>query len=159
LSTRYLYLLFDTENFIHGQGISGKPHRVASRSCMLDTGAYIFNTEAHPMDVGALDCCHGPTERDIWQKAWFPKRSSKRNSPESSDDKLSIVSSSSIETCKKPHWQSFLWIKSPPTCSASSAASKSWTGKRRRSSLYSLLTCEAAPFMQMFCIGGEVCDI
>ncbi len=25
-------------------------------SCFLDTG-YVYNTEAHPIDIGALDCC------------------------------------------------------------------------------------------------------
>lgn len=152
---RYLYLLFDTENFIHGDGgLSGKPHRVASRTCLLDTGAYIFNTEAHPMDAGALDCCHGPTERDIWQNAWFPKPPASV----STDSSRSIVSSQSTETCTKPSWQSFLWIKMPPQCSVSAAA-KSWTGNRRISPLYTLLTCEAAHFMERLCIGGEVCDI
>lgn len=159
-TTKYLFLLFDSENFIHGDGLSGKPHRVASRSCMLDTGAYIFNTEAHPMDAGALDCCHGPTERDIWQKVWFPKESSETSSSDSNDDDVSsFLSSPSIEICNKPAWHSFLWVKHPLRCPASLSASKSWTGKRRKSSNFSLMTCEAAPFMQMLCVGGEVCDI
>ncbi len=25
-------------------------------SCFLDTG-YVYNTEAHPIDIGSLDCC------------------------------------------------------------------------------------------------------
>ena len=106
------------------------------------------------MDAGALDCCHGPTERDIWQNAWFPKPPASV----STDSSRSIVSSQSTETCTKPSWQSFLWIKMPPQCSVSAAA-KSWTGNRRISPLYTLLTCEAAHFMERLCIGGEVCDI
>lgn len=55
-TTKYLYLLFDPDNFIHGDpnGLSGMEHRTAGRSCLIDTGAYIFNTEAHPFGKDAL---------------------------------------------------------------------------------------------------------
>lgn len=156
---RYLYLLFDTNNFIHGQGLSGQLHQVASRTCFLDTGAYIFNTEAHPMDAGALDCCHGPTDRDMWQNAWFPKARSPEVSPEpSATSENSPKSSTVIEVCTNPHWQSVLLNKLPSSCPTTSAI-KSWSGNRRKSSLFSLLSCEAAHFMERFCISGEVCDL
>lgn len=106
------------------------------------------------MDAGALDCCHGPTERDIWQNAWFPKPSSVTPLPTPSH---STKSSQSTETCTKPPWQTFLWVRLPPNCSASSA--NMWSTSRRKSPLYTLLTCEAAHFMERLCIGGEVCDI
>lgn len=160
-SLRYLYLLFDTKNYIHGdqEGISGIPHRVASRSCFLDTGGYIFNTEAHPMDVGALDCCHGPTDQDIWQNAWFPKQSSTTAPPDISNNiDTSDVPSTSPKTCAKPSWQSVLWVKLPPKCLAP-VVKRSWSENRRKSQLYTLLTCEAAHFMERLCIAGEVCDI
>lgn len=104
------------------------------------------------MDVGALDCCHGPTERDIWQNAWFPKPTTPS---EVSSNTVKPVTSS-IETCTKPPWQSYLWINMPPSCSAGGI---SWVANRSKSPLYTLLTCEAAHFMERLCIGGEVCDI
>lgn len=44
-TTKYLYLLFDPENFIHNDGSSGRVHVLPSgRQCVLDAGGYIFNT-------------------------------------------------------------------------------------------------------------------
>lgn len=54
---KYLYLLFDPNHFLHGGGEweeGGGP----SGRCVLGTGGYIFNTEAHPIDAAALYCCH-----------------------------------------------------------------------------------------------------
>ena len=31
------------------------------------SGGYIFNTEAHPIDPSALECCTGASEDDIFQ--------------------------------------------------------------------------------------------
>ncbi|KAL1122917.1 hypothetical protein AAG570_003242 [Ranatra chinensis] len=60
-TTKYLYLLFDPNNFIHNRGHHGRVHTLHSgRQCILDAGGYIFNTEAHPIDPGALLCCHDP---------------------------------------------------------------------------------------------------
>ncbi|XP_075216530.1 ER degradation-enhancing alpha-mannosidase-like protein 2 [Lycorma delicatula] len=57
-TTKYLYLLFDPDNFIHNKGQHGTVHTLPSgRECILDAGGYIFNTEAHPLDPGALLCC------------------------------------------------------------------------------------------------------
>lgn len=60
---KYLYLLFDEDNFIHNQGDHGilikrqssKTNR--EEECIVETGGYVFNTEAHPLDVAALSCC------------------------------------------------------------------------------------------------------
>ncbi|EDV29034.1 uncharacterized protein TRIADDRAFT_52514 [Trichoplax adhaerens] len=58
-TTKYLYLLFDTENFINNDGKFGVTYKSKNgKSCILDSGSYIFNTEAHPIDKGAFDCCH-----------------------------------------------------------------------------------------------------
>lgn len=57
-TTKYLYLLFDTENFIHNQGQYGSVIETLNGECVIDAGGYIFNTEAHPVDPGALHCCH-----------------------------------------------------------------------------------------------------
>lgn len=56
-TVKYLYLLFDPDNFLHNDGshfdtVSG-PHG----DCVLGAGGYVFNTEAHPLDPAALHCC------------------------------------------------------------------------------------------------------
>lgn len=57
-TTKYLYLLFDPDNFIHNRGEHGKVWKTASgRTCLIDSGGYLFNTEAHPIDPGILHCC------------------------------------------------------------------------------------------------------
>ncbi|KAK1802026.1 hypothetical protein P4O66_022259 [Electrophorus voltai] len=53
---KYLYLLFDPDNFLHNNGTTfelGGPRG----DCVLGAGGYIFNTEAHPLDPAALHCC------------------------------------------------------------------------------------------------------
>ncbi|XP_050530017.1 ER degradation-enhancing alpha-mannosidase-like protein 2 isoform X2 [Daktulosphaira vitifoliae] len=58
-TTKYLYLLFDPDNFIHNDGSHGKVWKTAGgRECIIDAGGYIFNTEAHPIDPGILHCCY-----------------------------------------------------------------------------------------------------
>lgn len=53
---KYLYLLFDPDNFIHNTGIAFELGG-AQGDCILGAGGYIFNTEAHPLDPAALHCC------------------------------------------------------------------------------------------------------
>ncbi|XP_022188395.2 uncharacterized protein LOC111047036 [Nilaparvata lugens] len=65
-TTKYLYLLFDPDNFIHNKGQHGTIHTLPSgKECILDAGGYIFNTEAHPLDPGALLCCSESREEQI----------------------------------------------------------------------------------------------
>ncbi|XP_030624964.1 ER degradation-enhancing alpha-mannosidase-like protein 2 [Chanos chanos] len=60
---KYLYLLFDPDNFMHNSGTEfdlGGPQG----DCVLGAGGYVFNTEAHPLDPAALHCCsHAQEER------------------------------------------------------------------------------------------------
>ncbi|XKL61291.1 hypothetical protein PGB90_008348 [Kerria lacca] len=57
-TTKYLYLLFDPDNFIHNRGEHGKIFKtVSGKECIIDGGGYLFNTEAHPIDPGILQCC------------------------------------------------------------------------------------------------------
>ncbi|KAK7071055.1 ER degradation-enhancing alpha-mannosidase-like protein 2 [Halocaridina rubra] len=63
-TTKYLYLLFDKENWLHNTGDSGIIHEMGDRTCILEAGGYIFNTEAHPVDPGALACCY--TKEEDW---------------------------------------------------------------------------------------------
>ncbi|KYN01682.1 PREDICTED: ER degradation-enhancing alpha-mannosidase-like protein 2 [Cyphomyrmex costatus] len=61
-TTKYLYLLFDTDNFIHNTGTEGEIIDTQWGQCVVDAGGYIFNTEAHPIDPGALYCCRPAQE-------------------------------------------------------------------------------------------------
>lgn len=56
-TTKYLYLLFTPNHFIHNNGSSAEIIQTSSGECVIDTGAYVFNTEAHPVDVAAVHCC------------------------------------------------------------------------------------------------------
>lgn len=120
---------------------------------MLDTGAYIFNTEAHPFDAGALDCCHGPTDRDIWEKAWFPKDTPPTISAPSLKNNDTAGTAQDEAYCWWGGWKSAFGIEKR------SSKSKPWSLERKRSPYYSLLTCDASQFLERFCISGEVCDL
>ena len=54
---KYLYLLFDQSNFIHNQGSKGTIIQSTAGECIIDSGGYVFNTEAHPIDIAAVYCC------------------------------------------------------------------------------------------------------
>ncbi|XP_041366151.1 ER degradation-enhancing alpha-mannosidase-like protein 2 [Gigantopelta aegis] len=56
-TAKYLYLLFDKDNFLHNAGGRGTIINTPSGECIIDTGGYIFNTEAHPLDLAAVHCC------------------------------------------------------------------------------------------------------
>jgi len=43
-TTKYLYLLFDPENFIHNRGQHGTVVTSNWGECVLDAGGYVFNT-------------------------------------------------------------------------------------------------------------------
>ncbi|KAH8245181.1 hypothetical protein KR032_005956 [Drosophila birchii] len=64
-TSKYLYLLFDEDNFLHDDGSGGELLATEDDVCVVQAGAYIFNTEAHPMDMSALHCCHAHKE-DIY---------------------------------------------------------------------------------------------
>ncbi|XP_037727048.1 ER degradation-enhancing alpha-mannosidase-like protein 2 [Drosophila subpulchrella] len=64
-TSKYLYLLFDEDNFLHNDGSGGELLSTEDDVCVVQAGAYIFNTEAHPMDMSALHCCHAHKE-DIY---------------------------------------------------------------------------------------------
>ncbi|TRY73471.1 hypothetical protein TCAL_01574 [Tigriopus californicus] len=64
-TTKYLYLLFDTNNWIHNPGNTAQIHETPHGKCVLNAGGYIFNTEAHPIDPAALKCCSSHSDREI----------------------------------------------------------------------------------------------
>ncbi|XP_052067017.1 ER degradation-enhancing alpha-mannosidase-like protein 2 [Mytilus californianus] len=63
-TTKYLYLLFDPDNFIHNNGSSGTVIQTPNGECVIDAGGYFFNTEAHPMDSAAVYCCSAAKKED-----------------------------------------------------------------------------------------------
>lgn len=65
-TTKYLYLLFDPDNFIHNDGRVGTVINTTHGECIIDAGGYIFNTEAHPIDPSMLRCCHELSQQDLF---------------------------------------------------------------------------------------------
>jgi len=64
-TTKYLYLLFDPDNFLHNRGTQAEEVETEHGTCMVEAGGYIFNTEAHPIDPAALACCSGPSQQEL----------------------------------------------------------------------------------------------
>ncbi|CAD5224704.1 unnamed protein product [Bursaphelenchus okinawaensis] len=63
-TTKYLYLLFDPENFIHSDGLHARVFDHPAGECVMYAGGWIFNTEAHPIDPAALYCCGAKRAKD-----------------------------------------------------------------------------------------------
>ncbi|KAM7539562.1 hypothetical protein Aperf_G00000020648 [Anoplocephala perfoliata] len=57
-TTKYLYLLFDEDNFLHKTlpSSSSLSFENLDGICTQGTG-YVFNSEAHPLDAGLIHCC------------------------------------------------------------------------------------------------------
>ncbi|XP_055610407.1 ER degradation-enhancing alpha-mannosidase-like protein 2 [Uranotaenia lowii] len=66
-TTKYLYLLFDPDNFIHNDGRIGTIIDTPHGECIVDAGGYIFNTEAHPIDPSMLRCCHDLPTQNLFE--------------------------------------------------------------------------------------------
>lgn len=106
-TTKYLYLLFDEDNFIHNSGSEGTLIQTPYGECVVDAGGYIFNTEAHPLDPGALHCCHNLPEFSFnWNKVLRDKHNNKAppkpkeewvNEDDEEDVAISTESSSSYK--------------------------------------------------------------
>ncbi|XP_053309784.1 ER degradation-enhancing alpha-mannosidase-like protein 2 [Spea bombifrons] len=84
---KYLYLLFDPDNFIHNDGSSFDLVMTPYGECVLGAGGYIFNTEAHPIDPAALHCCHRDTKEqweveDLVREFFSIKRTEKLRNPD-----------------------------------------------------------------------------
>lgn len=64
-TTKYLYLLFDPENFLNNDGGTGTVIQTPNGECIIDAGGFIFNTEAHPLDPAALRCCYDMPRQNL----------------------------------------------------------------------------------------------
>ncbi|KAI5723370.1 hypothetical protein M8J76_005139 [Diaphorina citri] len=96
-TTKYLYLLFDTENFIHNDGSQGKIFETdAGQLCVLGAGGYVFNTEAHPIDLSALHCCSNEKLGDVTERKEHVKKEVVEN--EINDDEENGSGEQEMET-------------------------------------------------------------
>ncbi|XP_067614449.1 ER degradation-enhancing alpha-mannosidase-like protein 2 [Eurosta solidaginis] len=71
-TTKYLYLLFDENNLLHNDGGVGERQQTPYGECAVNAGSDIFNTEAHPVDMSALHCCHD-IKADIFDDLEFKR--------------------------------------------------------------------------------------
>lgn len=71
-TTKYLYLLFDPDNFLNNDGGIGTIIDTPHGECVIDTGGYIFNTEAHPIDPAALRCCYDMPYKELVSENFTP---------------------------------------------------------------------------------------
>ena len=55
---KYLYLLFTPDHWLLKE-TKGKKVKTSEGTCIVNVGGYVFNTEAHPIDPAALECCSG----------------------------------------------------------------------------------------------------
>ncbi|XP_061662712.1 ER degradation-enhancing alpha-mannosidase-like protein 2 isoform X5 [Syngnathoides biaculeatus] len=78
---KYLYLLFDPTHFLHNSGTETWVEGGEDGHCILSSGGYIFNTEAHPLDPAALYCCsnHGREQQDLSDILLGLSQSTKQN--------------------------------------------------------------------------------
>ncbi|KAF7267328.1 hypothetical protein GWI33_019446 [Rhynchophorus ferrugineus] len=106
-TTKYLYLLFDVDNFIHNQGQHGTIVNTPNGECILNAGGYIFNTEAHPIDPSALYCCHNvpidkfdfkefETKKDLYQGSLI-KKNNKTDQTAEENANNNIIKNSPVE--------------------------------------------------------------
>ena len=67
-TTKYLFLLFDEDNFIHKQNRNHSFYTPSNeeqqRTCHPASSGYLFNTEAHPLDLAAIRCCEHKHQND-----------------------------------------------------------------------------------------------
>lgn len=64
-TTKYLYLLFDPDNILNNNGGTGTIIDTPNGECIIEAGGYVFNTEAHPIDMGALNCCYNTGRENL----------------------------------------------------------------------------------------------
>ncbi|XP_061487656.1 ER degradation-enhancing alpha-mannosidase-like protein 2 isoform X2 [Rhineura floridana] len=141
-TVKYLYLLFDPDNFIHNNGSSFDVVLTPYGECVLGAGGYIFNTEAHPIDPAALHCCRKQKEEqweveDLMREFYSLKRSKKftfaRTSSGREEEKHKDSADSSSEGCKEQ-----------------------LNSKQKEKRRIPLLSCPSQPFNSKLAVLGQV---
>ncbi|NWQ81754.1 EDEM2 protein, partial [Columbina picui] len=138
-TVKYLYLLFDPDNFIHNDGSVFDVVITPYGECVLNAGGYVFNTEAHPIDPAALHCCRKRKEEqweveDLMQEFYSLKKNKKFTLKRASDH-------GEEESAKDPK-----------------DASSERGGEKRNSkkSSHSLLSCPSQSFNSKLAVLGQV---
>uniref|UniRef100_A0A8C4QHT5 alpha-1,2-Mannosidase n=1 Tax=Eptatretus burgeri TaxID=7764 RepID=A0A8C4QHT5_EPTBU len=107
-TTKYLYLLFDPENFLHNTGTHWDSISTPFGPCILNAGGYVFNTEAHPIDPAALYCCNRFKEEQMQVHTQFEdarlrvKSYERTPSSTGTDDKSNMLDSREGKSNRKP---------------------------------------------------------
>ncbi|XP_006258439.1 ER degradation-enhancing alpha-mannosidase-like protein 2 isoform X1 [Alligator mississippiensis] len=102
-TVKYLYLLFDADNFMHNDGSTFNIVLTPYGECVLDAGGYIFNTEAHPIDPAALHCCKKQKEErweieDLMREFYSLKRNKKLTLKRTTDKSEGESQKPSVDT-------------------------------------------------------------
>ncbi|XP_017692627.1 PREDICTED: ER degradation-enhancing alpha-mannosidase-like protein 2 [Lepidothrix coronata] len=134
---KYLYLLFDPDNFIHNDGSDFDVVVTPYGECVLNAGGYIFNTEAHPIDPAALHCCRKRKEEqweveDLMREFYSLKKTKKFTLKRPSDP-------GEGESAKDPE-----------------DAEKTGEKRRSKKSSHSLLSCPSQSFNSKLAVLGQV---
>ncbi|XP_019395248.1 PREDICTED: ER degradation-enhancing alpha-mannosidase-like protein 2 isoform X4 [Crocodylus porosus] len=108
-TVKYLYLLFDTDNFIHNDGSTFDIVLTRYGECVLDAGGYIFNTEAHPIDPAALHCCKKQKEErweieDLMREFYSLKRNKKLTLKRTTGQSEGESQNPSVDTSSEDGW-------------------------------------------------------
>ncbi|XP_050300269.1 ER degradation-enhancing alpha-mannosidase-like protein 2 [Anthonomus grandis grandis] len=172
-TTKYLYLLFDTDNFIHNQGQHGTLINTPNGECVIDAGGYIFNTEAHPIDPSALHCCHnvpnenlvnfkefekyrdvfrGTTVKDVRKNKKVDVDSEELPNRSSTVNNSEVQNGTSAETDGEKKVYDMQMILDKLRKENRYPRNETWENK------YELLGCKAQKFLQRLSIVGEFFD-
>lgn len=141
-TVKYLYLLFDPDNFIHNNGSSFDVVLTPYGECVLGAGGYIFNTEAHPIDPAALHCCRKQKEEqweieDLVREFYSLKRSKKFTLTRTSGGREAERHKDSADT-------------------SSEGRKEQMNTKQKEKRKIPLLSCPSQPFNSKLAVLGQV---
>ncbi|XP_074660113.1 ER degradation-enhancing alpha-mannosidase-like protein 2 [Tubulanus polymorphus] len=180
---KYLYLTFDRDNFINADGSRGTLINTPNGECVIGAGGYIFNTEAHPIDAGAVHCCSAEKKRgdetiqrmhdDIDLLSLLNIEKARRRSAggeQKYDDTtyefhlrktvLTKTQPATLTSCKSSIPFVTAPARPPPVAPTDErfARRTNFTEWQRKNSDYSILSCPVQPFHSRLSIMGEIFD-
>ncbi|NXN56617.1 EDEM2 protein, partial [Rynchops niger] len=138
-TVKYLYLLFDPDNFIHNDGSVFDVVTTPYGECILNAGGFVFNTEAHPIDPAALHCCRKRKEEqweveDLMREFYSLKKTKKLTLKRTSDH-------GEGESPKDPE---------------DAPSEKSGETRNSKKNSHSLLSCPSQSFNSKLAVLGQV---